>query len=169
LAYELTTPPPFFDPSGSISCCCGKFQSGRIRPRLPVPRSTPFSASMRRRVIAVGSALRIRQGFDLTGNDAAAFGLKLAVADLAQHLAGGADGQPVAAGQVAVKAAADIGVLDFGGALELAGAGDLDVAAIAQHRLDLAFDNQRIAGANFAVEEDVAADDELLVVGFLAL
>jgi alkyl hydroperoxide reductase subunit F len=85
----------------------------------------------------------------------------LAVADGARHLAGAINHQPVAHGQVAVKAAADFRDVDLGRALERADLGDLHQARI-HGRLDQAFDDQRVAVGDLdPLELDVGADDEL--------
>ncbi len=74
------------------------------------------------------------------------------------------DPQPVARRQCAFELAVDFRDVDFDLALEDAGFGDLDRAAVAQRGFDPAFDDKRVAGGNLARQTDLAADDEFLAL-----
>src|SRR3954463_157084 len=101
------------------------------RPSFPWFYIDPWSADRRGRRL---HDLRFGKDFHLAGEHAAPLDLELAVADLAEHLAAGADDQALTRGQIAVEPAADIGNVDFSGALELAGSHDFDVLAVLQNR-----------------------------------
>src|SRR5918911_887834 len=83
---------------------------------------------------------------DGAGDAAAALDLDLAVADVALHLAGAADQEPVADREVALVDAADLGLLDLGLAVgEAAALGDLDRAGLVQRDLHRALDDEAVA------------------------
>jgi len=92
-------------------------------------------------VLSVALVCAIRQHIDLTRDDAAAGDLDLAVADIAADAAGGMNCQLVIDDQIALEMAADFGGVDLGLALEHAGGGDLDSAAVGQRRFDEALDH----------------------------
>ena len=94
--------------------------------------------------------------------------LILAVADLARALAGGVDDELLAHRQLALEAAADLGVVDGDRALEHAVLGDLEHARV-ERRLDAAFDDQRVAVADLdALDLDLPADHELRLAARVA-
>src|SRR4051812_32848406 len=101
---------------------------------------------------------------DLARDLATRLDLDLAVGDLARELAGRADEQPLAYGERALEAAADLGAFDLGRALEVAGLGDFDDPAFGQRGFDAAFDDQPVARGDLAGEHDLAADDELFAL-----
>ena len=68
----------------------------------------------------------------------------------------------------ALVAAADLGLLDRGGALHQAGLGDLDLAAVVEVGLDAALDDEPLARGDLAGQRDLAADDEAAHFGVAA-
>src|SRR5206468_7189867 len=94
----------------------------------------------------------------------AALDLDLAIPDRADDPAGGVDGQAVLDGDLAFEAAADLRRIDLDVALEEAGFGNLDRAAVGQYGLDPALDHEAVAGPDLAGQEDSPADDQLLGV-----
>src|SRR5690606_10605539 len=93
--------------------------------------------------------------------------LNLPIADMAGHLAGGVDVEPLARGQVAFELAADVGIVDVDVALEGATFGNLDDSA-AHRRLDVTLHHESIAGLDFPLEPNVTADNELAAFAFRA-
>src|SRR5258708_2248550 len=87
---------------------------------------------------------------DVAENLAAAFDLDLAVADRPRDPAGRLDQEPVADDQITFEAAAYLGLVDRCRALEQAALGNLDSAAVGQLGVDTAFDEQFVAGIDFA-------------------
>ena len=83
-------------------------------------------------------------------NLAAAFDLDLAVADRPRDPAGRLDQEPVADDQITFEAAAYLGLVDRCRALEQAALGNLDSTAVGQLGVDTAFDEQFVAGIDFA-------------------
>src|SRR5262245_66336755 len=85
----------------------------------------------------------------------------LGVADLARHLAARVHDQLLAYRDLALEAAADLGLVDGDRALEYAVLGDLEHARV-ERGLDAAFDHQRVAVADLdALDLDVLADAHL--------
>src|SRR5690606_8470469 len=97
-----------------------------------------------------GAAGSIRESLYRPRDHPAALHFELAIADLAQNLAAGANGQTLTHHQIAVEAAGNIGGFNFGRAAEFAGTGNIHGAAIGQHSLDLAFDDETVAGTDLA-------------------
>ena len=91
-----------------------------------------------------------RLRLDVAENLAAAFDLDLAVADRPRDPAGRLDQEPVADDQITFEAAAYLGLVDRCRALEQAALGNLDSAAVGQLGVDTAFDEQFVAGIDFA-------------------
>src|SRR6516162_1543460 len=81
---------------------------------------------------------------------AAAFDLDLAVADRPRDPAGRLDQEPVADDQITFEAAAYLGLVDRCRALKQAALGNLDSATVGQLGVDTAFDEQFVAGIDFA-------------------
>ena len=77
----------------------------------------------------------------VTGNQPAALDLDLAVVDRSRDAPARFDQKPLLHDEIALEAAADLGFLDRGGALEQAGFGDTEIAAIRQVGLDAALDD----------------------------
>jgi hypothetical protein len=114
-----------------------------------------------------GGGLVGRQDLDVAGELAARLDLDLGVAHRADDLAGRADEQALAHRQRALETAADLGLLDRGGALEETALGDVDVAAVRQIGLDAALDDETVARGDLARERDLATDDELAMLGLV--
>src|SRR5690349_21573252 len=138
-----------------------RFASSRIsavtagRPRRPswwrrAPRLPPRRRSQSRCLLGCrrgghgGDEILVPLGLDVARDLAAAFDLDLTVADRAGDLAGRADQQPLADRQIAFKAAAYLGLVDRGRALEQAGLGNIDITAVLQIGFDGAFDDQLV-------------------------
>ncbi|MFO1056735.1 MAG: hypothetical protein U1E53_07170 [Dongiaceae bacterium] len=100
-----------------------------------------------------------------SGQPAAALDLDLAAADPAAGAATAADDQPPAGRQLALELAEDLGAVDLGAALELAGGRHLQGARPRQAGLDTAFDHQLVAGADLAAQRDAAIDDQAVGIG----
>src|SRR6185312_16891926 len=94
--------------------------------------------------------------------------LELAIADRAGDPSAGADQQPPPHHQLAFEAAAYLGIVDRGGALEEAALGDLDFVAVLQVRLDAALDDELVAGGDLARQRDLAAADQPAQIGVVA-
>src|SRR5258706_15431037 len=112
--------------------------------------------------LAAGRQVRLRlvQHGHLAGELRAFLDLDPGVADLARALAGAVDHELLAHRQLALEAAADLGVVDRDRALEHAVLGDLEPARV-EGRLDAAFDDQRVAIADLdALDLDLRTDDE---------
>src|SRR6266513_1661579 len=92
--------------------------------------------------------LTSRLRLDVAENLAAAF--DLAVADRSRDPAGRLDQEPVTDDQITFEAAAYLGLVDRCRALEQAALGNLDSAAVGQLGVDTAFDEQFVAGIDFA-------------------
>ena len=131
---------------------------GRRRRREARNQPTTRARAPTSGISLAGFAGRLR--LDIAGDLAAAFDLDLAVADRPRDPAGGLDQQPLADDEIALEAAAHLGVLDRGGALEQAALGDVDIAAIGQVGLDAALDEQLVAGIDLARQRNFAADAE---------
>ena len=98
------------------------------------------------RLRLLGRQLRV----DATGNQPAALDLDLAVVGRSRDAPARLDQKPLLHDEIALEAAADLGFLDRGGALEQAGFGDTEVAAIRQVGLDAALDDQLVTGRDLA-------------------
>ena len=99
---------------------------------------------------------------ELAGDPAATLELDLAVVDVAGHHAAGVHAEAPAHREIALVGAADLGLLDLAAADEPAGRLDLDRARVVQRDLDVALDDQAIAGRDLALELDALADDQAL-------
>src|SRR5258708_10501582 len=91
-----------------------------------------------------------RLRLNVAENLAAAFDLDVAVADRPRDRAGRLDQEPVADDQITFEAAAYLGLVDRCRALEQAALGNLDSAAVGQLGVDTGFDEQFVAGIDFA-------------------
>ena len=87
---------------------------------------------------------------DLARDIAAILDLDLGIGDLARDMAAGADQQPLADSELALEAAADLGIVDRRTALEEPALGDIDIAALVQIGFDIALDGQPLAGRDLA-------------------
>src|SRR3954454_816458 len=72
---------------------------------------------------------------NLTGDFAATFNLDLAIGNSTRHVPARSNEEPLADREVALELAPHHGFLDRGIPLEIAGFGDLHVAAVVQRRL----------------------------------
>src|SRR5579875_3826841 len=163
------------------------------RPRLPLPNRSPLAAAAprglaapplcsqsartkRRPPASLGGAgagharkrLLFRLRLDVAGDLTAALDLDLAVANGARNAPARPNQKPFPDRQIAFEAAADLGLFDRSRALEQAGLGDVDIAAVGQIGLDAAFDDQLFARGDLARQADIAADDQLARLGVIA-
>jgi hypothetical protein len=102
------------------------------------------------RLRLLGRQLRV----DVTGNQPAALDLDLAVVDRSRDAPARLDQKPLLHDEIALEAAADLGFLDRGGALEQAGFGDTEIAAIRQVGLNAALDD--------SLSQDVISPDRMI-------
>src|SRR5882724_10675381 len=162
--HKPRAPPAAFSPCMMAILACGRLLY-RVVPRRAVAAGAGSAAAGPAGValvIDVGAV--VAEQLDRARQDPAALDLDLAIADRADDPAGGMDGQPVLDGDLALEAAADLRRIDLDVALEEAGFGDLDRAAVGQYGLDPAFDHETVAGPDLAGQEDSPADDQLLGV-----
>src|SRR4051812_41278587 len=104
------------------------------------------------------AGLRLVEHRDFAGELRAFLDLDLGVADLARHLARAVDDELLAHRELAFEAAVDLRLVDRDRALERAVLGDFEHARV-ESRLDAAFDDQRVAVADFyALQLDVRTD-----------
>src|SRR5205823_8272304 len=87
---------------------------------------------------------------DLARDIAAILDLDLGIGDLARDMAASADQQPLADSELALEAAADLGIVDRRTALEEPALGDINIAALMQIGFDIALDGQPLAGRDLA-------------------
>src|SRR6516225_1417613 len=110
----------------------------------------------------VGSSSRFARGLSLNiaENLAAALDFDLAIADRPRDPASRLDQQPVVDDEVALETAADLSLVDGGGTLEQASFRNLNDAAVGQFDVDATFDEQLVAGSDFAGQGDPPANVE---------
>ena len=109
-----------------------------------------------------GSFSRFARGLrlNIVENLAAALDFDLAIADRPRDLASRLDQQPVVDDEVALETAADLSLVDGGGTLEQASFRNLNDAAVGQFDVDATFDEQLVAGSDFAGQGDPPANVE---------
>ena len=109
-----------------------------------------------------GSFSRFARGLrlNIAENLAAALDFDLAIADRPRDPASRLDQQPVVDDEVALETAADLSLVDGGGTLEQASLRNLNDAAVGQFDVDATFDEQLVAGSDFAGQGDPPANVE---------
>jgi hypothetical protein len=105
---------------------------------------------------------------DVTGNQPAALDLDLAVVDRSRDAPARLDQKPLLHDEIAFEAAAHFGSLDRGGALEQAGFGDTEIAAIRQVGLDAALDDILSQDVISSRQNDLTTDNQLPDDGYAA-
>jgi hypothetical protein len=91
---------------------------------------------------------------DVAGDLSATLNLDLAIANRSGDASARLDQEPLANHQISFEAPLDLGFLDRGGALEQAGFGDTEIAAIRQVGLNAALDD--------SLSQDVISPDRMI-------
>ena len=105
--------------------------------------------------------------FDGARNSATCFDFYLTVRDRAGNVTTFTDQQPLADHQFALKPATYIGILGGSMAIEETRLRDNHVLALLQRRLDRTFDDEPIAGSDFARKRDSLSNDECPAIDFV--